>query len=240
MRRTRPPSRHRVRHPGNKLLCRQHGEPPDHRHLQLGHECRSAKHLLPSDRRGSGAEQHRQPCEPGRCGEQQLGGGGTTNDHDQDRRCRGLRRKPDPRQHDCLFGRERRSGVEHRRCQATGFNTLVVAALGEFATDAAGTATYNVVTTFSSRGPVEYRQPTSATSTRGQPGQHPRPRRHRRARLPDATRRLHGAGSSPSAYSTSAGTSFASPDRRGRSCPARRLRLDAPSRRRPASPSMAE
>ena len=50
---------------------------------------------------------------------------------------------------------------------ATGFNTLVVAALGELLTDSAGTATYNVATPFSSRGPIEYRQPTSATSTTG-------------------------------------------------------------------------
>ena|GEM_PF-435547 len=50
---------------------------------------------------------------------------------------------------------------------STGFNMIAVAALGEVATDAAGTISFNVATTFSDRGPITVQIPTSASATTG-------------------------------------------------------------------------
>lgn len=95
---------------------------------------------------------------------------------------------------------------------SVGFNTLVVGALGEFATDAAGTATFNAATSFSSRGPLEYRQPGSATDTTGTNLGNIRARIDLAA--PGFQMRLAQYSSSspnPSAYINWFGTSFAAP-----------------------------
>ena len=91
---------------------------------------------------------------------------------------------------------------------ATGFNALVVGALGENATDAAGTATYNVATSFSSRGPIQYRQPSSSTDFAGTSLGNIRARVDIAA--PGRQMRLATTGSATS-YNTWAGTSFSAP-----------------------------
>jgi T5SS/PEP-CTERM-associated repeat protein len=107
-----------------------------------------------------------------------------------------------------VFSAGNSSGANTIGSPATGFNAIVVGALGEFATDAAGTATYNVATTFSSRGPIQYRQPTSDTDFSGTSLGNIRARVDIAA--PGFQMRLATTGSATS-YSNWAGTSFAAP-----------------------------
>ena len=91
---------------------------------------------------------------------------------------------------------------------ATGFNSIAVGALGETATDSSGTATFNVATSFSSRGPIDYRQPTSNSDFTGTDLGNIRARIDIAA--PGFNMRLATTGNSNS-YTTEAGTSFAAP-----------------------------
>ena len=91
---------------------------------------------------------------------------------------------------------------------ATGFNSIAVGALGETATDSVGTATFNVATSFSSRGPIDYRQPTSNSDFTGTDLGNIRARIDIAA--PGFNMRLATTGNSNS-YTTEAGTSFAAP-----------------------------
>lgn len=91
---------------------------------------------------------------------------------------------------------------------ATGFNSLVVGALGESSTDAAGTAVYNVAAGFSSRGPISYRQPASPTDLVGTDVGAVRARVDLAA--PGFNMTLATTGNANS-YSTVSGTSFATP-----------------------------
>jgi autotransporter-associated beta strand protein len=95
---------------------------------------------------------------------------------------------------------------------ATGFNTLVVGALGEYATDSAGTMVFNVATNFSSRGPVAYYQPSWAGDSSGTNLGNVRARVDIAA--PGMQMRLAEYNSSspnPAAYTNWNGTSFSAP-----------------------------
>lgn len=107
-----------------------------------------------------------------------------------------------------VFSAGNGSGANTIGSPATGFNAIVVGALGEFATDTAGTATYNVATTFSSRGPIQYRQPSSSTDFSGTSLDNIRARVDIAA--PGFQMRLATTGSATS-YNSWAGTSFAAP-----------------------------
>jgi autotransporter-associated beta strand protein/T5SS/PEP-CTERM-associated repeat protein len=107
-----------------------------------------------------------------------------------------------------VFAAGNGSGANTIGSPATGFNSIAVGALGEFGTDPAGTAVYNVAASFSSRGPIEYRQPGSSTDLTGTSLGVIRPRIDIAA--PGSSIRLATMGSA-SSYQGWNGTSFAAP-----------------------------
>ena len=100
------------------------------------------------------------------------------------------------------------SGANTIGTPAAGFNSLVVGALGETATDSVGTAVFNVATTFSSRGPTDYRQPASTSDITGSDLGAIRARVDLAA--PGFNMILATTGNANS-YTTEAGTSFSAP-----------------------------
>jgi autotransporter-associated beta strand protein/T5SS/PEP-CTERM-associated repeat protein len=100
------------------------------------------------------------------------------------------------------------SGANTILSPATGFNSIAVAALGERATDSAGTATFNVATSFSSRGPIDFRLPTSNSDFTGTDLGNIRARIDIAA--PGFNMKLATTGNANS-YTTESGTSFATP-----------------------------
>ncbi len=113
-------------------------------------------------------------------------------------------------------------GVNTVGSPASGFNSIAVAALGEFATDLPsgsvfGTPVYNVATAFSSRGPIRYNQPANATDEFGTSQGNVRARVDIAApgfQMNLATYTYSATnpdGSSPTAYSIIQGTSFSAP-----------------------------
>lgn len=94
----------------------------------------------------------------------------------------------------------------------SGFNVIAVAALGEFATDTAGTVTYNAATAFSDRGPITFELPASADATSGASQGAVRPRIDIAAPgLNFRLARYDSASPNSTAYANLSGTSFAAP-----------------------------